>query len=121
MHGMILKHGLNVVIWDFTDAQYIYPADKQGRSFFRYFPTVKDSFSGMLFCVSGALTGFTVGAYVFEILRVAFRQSVFVQGIHTIAMPIALFLLAPLGALLGCALHEKIGKRLAANRLRDIQ
>jgi len=103
---------LETIIWDFTDAHYIYPADKQSRSFFSFFPTVKDSFSGKLFCVSGALIGFTVGVYVFEVLRVAFGQSVVAQGIQTIAVPITLFLVAPMGAILGCAMHEKIGRIL---------
>ena len=103
---------LESIVWDFTDAQYIYPEDKQSRSFFGFFPTVRDSFSGKLFCVSGALIGFTVGVYIFGFLQVAFRQSVVAGGIHTVAMPITLFLIAPMGAILGCALHEKIGRIL---------
>ena len=103
---------LESIVWDFTDAQYIYPEDKQSRSFFGFFPTVRDSFSGKLFCVSGALIGFTVGVYIFGFLQVAFRQSVVAGGIHAIEMPITLFLLAPMGAFLGCELHEKIGRIL---------
>ncbi len=103
---------LESIIWDFTDAQYIYPADKQERSYFGFFPSVKDSFSGKLFCVSGALIGFTVGVFVFEVLQLAFRQSVVAGEIHAIAMPITLFLIAPMGAFLGCAIHEKIGRIL---------
>jgi DnaJ family protein A protein 2 len=101
-------------IWDFTDAEYIYPADQQSRSYFSYFPNVKDSFSGKLFCVIGALTGFIVGGVVFEILKISSGQTVLAKGILTIAPPIMFFLCAPMGALLGCALHQKIGKRLSS-------
>jgi len=110
---------LKSIVWDFTDAEYIYPADKQGRSYFHFFPTVRDSFSGMLFCVSGGLAGFTVGVFIFGFLQGAFGQSVVAAGIHTIAMPITLFLVAPMGAFLGCALHEKIGRSLKHGNLKD--
>jgi len=99
-------------MWDFTDAEYISPADKQSRSILGYFPGVKDSFSGKLFCVGGALLGFTAGILIFEALKAAFGHSILAKGIYTISLPIILFLLAPMGASLGCALHEKIGQRL---------
>ena len=94
---------------DFTEAEYLYPEDKPTTSLY---PTVYYSISGKLFCIFGALVGFFMAVLVLILLRSLCGKFDFAASVLQL-FAIAFYLIfIPLGANVGCRLHEKIGRGL---------
>ena len=103
---------LDFFVCDFTEAEYIYPAQKTNSYFLFSFPTVRNSISGKLFCFSGAVAGVLVASFIVTFSGFASGISASVKDLIGLCGQAACGLLPPLGAIAGCFLHEKIGRIL---------
>ena len=100
---------LDCFVCDFTEAEYIYPADKPNGGFY---PAVQNSISGKLFCISGAVASSLVATFVFTSLEPILGKSRFAMDIISLGSLLSYIILPPIGAISACALHKKIGRLL---------
>ena len=103
---------LDCFVCDFTEAEYIYPAQKTNSLFLFNFPTVRNSISGNLFCFCGAVAGVLVASFILTFPGFVLGKSASVKDLIGLCGAAACILLPPLGAIAGCILHEKFGRML---------